>query len=985
MLLIVCRASGASAKPGAQSTQPAIEAGQGFLVDVFSHRDTRRRQIDLSGQWEFRRESGDAAADRAWLTGEGAPQQSIRVPGAPQAQGIGEPNTRQKHFFDGPFQVRRQFRAPPLTERERLWLRIGGILPAAEIHINGRYVGYTKSSRTQQRVDVTPFVTPGDDNLLAIRVCEYPKVRLDGIWEMAECARNWTGVYGPIACEVTDRVCVIDAYVQPHLASRSARVTATLSQAPGEPLRLIATVKSDGKSLGETAVALAAGQCEARLDVTLDQFTPWSPQSPQLYDLELALIAGDAAHALDHVGIRFGMREIAAKGTKFYLNGQPLYVRAFGENQYYPETLCPPADKDWYLPRLKRARAYGMNAVKGCVEALPQAYIEAADEAGIMIIQEMPFGLSELRANRYTIGSEFRAYYAAELDGLVRESRNHASVIAYSMSSEMEFPNQTQESFNFFSRDLVQQTRRLAPHALVIDCTGYLNGEETQKGKRDTDFYASIIPTWMKEVLDETPIITDRKHPTILHEYNWWSCYPDPASRDRYAACQLQPFWLDTLLKTARANGQEDLLPTYRGNSLRLQALCRKDGIEYARRCPDVEGYILWLLIDFGQYCEGLLDDFWDPKNVSPQEFLQSNGDTVILLAREGNRCLTAGSRPKIPLAVSHYGPAALRGCTLSWRLSGLSPSQDGELPIEELPQGRLTPAGDVLIDLTGVEKACKLDLHVTLRHESQTINTNQWSFWAFPEVEPRWHDLSKAADDGPLWPDGTCVRLSRTSAAPIAPSTLSVTPIRPSATLVITNFVDQPLVDYLERGGRCLLLSRGAAIENTAVYYGSTSFYKTFRTIPWNAGTSGNSGSVIASPGVGGSDPAALADFPHEGFCDLPFVWLIRDVLPMEFEPLRPCGVTPIIRMIDHYAANRNNAHLLEFRVGSGSVLATTLNILPQTTRRIEARYLLRCLADYARSDAFRPSASVPPADFLKWFTPRPSAPQTAPATGPS
>jgi hypothetical protein len=91
--------------------------------------------------------------------------------------------------------------------------------------------------------------------------------------------------------------------------------------------------------------------------------------------------------------------------------------------------------------------------------------------------------------------------------------------------------------------------------------------------------------------------------------------------------------WFDLAIKTARENSQEELLTAYRRIGLRLQALCRKDGLEYARRCPNVEGYILWSLIDFHRYAEGLLDDFWEPKNVSATEMLKSTGDTVIVLA----------------------------------------------------------------------------------------------------------------------------------------------------------------------------------------------------------------------------------------------------------------------------------------------------------------------------------------------------------------
>ncbi len=943
------------ASPPATSPDGAEAGGVPFLTDVFSFRQPRRAQIDLAGLWEFRQDPDGTGRRDGWHIGQEAFSQTIRIPGVPQAQGIGEPNARQKNFFAGPFWVRRRFQAPSLEGHQRLWLRIGGILPAAEIYLNGRYVGYTRSSRTQQRVDVTRFVKAGGDNLLAIKVCDFPQVRLDGIWEMAECCKVWTGVYGPMACEVTDRICILDAYVQPQHASRSAGVTVTLLERGEEPLRLICLVKDGQREIGRTTATLTADQEEARVDVKLEDFTPWSPEQPQLYDLELSLAEAADGRALDTVAIRFGMREIATKGTKFHLNGRPVFIRAFGENQYYPETLCPPAEHDWYLSRLKRARAYGMNAAKGCVEVLPQAYLEAADEAGIMIIQEMPFGLSELRANRYTIGPEFRDFYARELDGLVRESRNHASIVAYSMSSEMEYGNQTQESFDFFSRDLVRQTRKLAPHALVIDCTGYLNGEETKKGKRDTDFYASIIPTWMKEVLDETPIQTDLRHPTILHEYNWWSCYPDPDDRAKYADTQFKAHWLDTLVRTAREKGQEQLIPTYRRNSLWLQALCRKDGIEYTRRCPHVEGYILWLLIDFGQYTEGLFDDFWSPKNVSASEFLKSNGDTVIVLGKEGDRCLPIGGRSKIPLAVSHYGEKYLEDCSLEWGATIGASLQKGELAIARLAPGRLTPAGEVDLDLSAVGKAGAFSLEVALRCEGRTINTNDWSFWVFPEVGEPWRGVATSTETGVSWKDGTFVRLGQAGQAAIPTE----------ASLVMADRADQPLADYIERGGRCVLLSSGAAIENTAVYYGTTSFYRTFRTIPWNAGTSGNSGSVIAAH-------PALADFPHGEYCDLQFVRLIRDVLPMEFEPLRPHGVTPIIRMIDHYAANRNNAHMLEFRVGAGKVLVTSLRVLPNVDKRLEARYLLRCLAAYARGSSFDPSSAVPRADFLKWFSQR-------------
>jgi len=53
------------------------------------------------------------------------------------------------------------------------------------------------------------------------------------------------------------------------------------------------------------------------------------------------------------------------------------------------------------------------------------------------------------------------------------------------------------------SGDLVRRTRQLAPHALVIDCTGYLNREETNLlnfGNGSVFFvenYPSVIHRWV--------------------------------------------------------------------------------------------------------------------------------------------------------------------------------------------------------------------------------------------------------------------------------------------------------------------------------------------------------------------------------------------------------------------------------------------------------------------------------------------------------
>lgn len=961
VVLLNCGLAFSAELQPASTNAPDPEPTSGaFITDVFSFRfGCFRPQVDLNGEWEFKIDKEAVGVTRGWPEGREAFDRTIKIPGVPQAQGIGTPNSRQKNQFLDPFWVRRKFQMPDVASGKRVWLRLGGVFPAAMVYLNGQSIGYTKSSRTQQRVDVTRFIKPGAENLVAIKVCDLPKVRLDGMYEWQELSMIWSGVYRPVCLEITDEVSLIDEYIQPRLAQSKADVSFELSHPSPSPLRVVLKVMDGKRSLGSTEVALPAGQVAGNAEVKLGKFTTWYPTHPKLYLMETLIYRAGEKQPIDKSGLRFGMREISTTTNKFILNGKPIYVRCMGDMALYLDTIAPPVDINWYLPKLKRARDFGINMGKVCVETWSQDFVEAADEAGIMVIQEMPFGVGPLRANRYTIDEKFRKFFSAELDGLVKQSRNQASVVSYSMSSELEFGQQTQDSFNFFSRELTSQTKQLAPHALAIDCTGYLDTIKTAKGDRITDFYAAIIPTWCKEVLDETVVNNDGQHPAVLHEWNWWSCYPDPNDQPKYKDTQMLPTWFDTLRDSARKNGQEELIPTYRKNSLWVQAQSRKDGLEYARRCPHVEGFILWSWIDFHQYAEGVLDDFWQPKDVSAREFLKSVGDTVVVLAKEGNRAVKMNQTERIPLAVSHYGEADLAGAVLKWQaVRDRKIFDHGQLKLKAVRYGELTQAGDAAVALPKADHGYKFDLCVTLEKKGRSVNSNNWSFWAFAEPGPEVIALAQATNAGHIIGDGIFLRLQPTNSATIPAA----------AKLVVADGVDQLLTDYIHAGGKCLLLTRRAVIEQDKIYYpGMVNFYTLYRALPWNAGP-GNAGSVI-------TPHPALAGFPYEGLCDLQFVWAIRGVVPMNFEPLRQYGVKPIVRMIDFYKNNANNAHLLEFGVGQGQVLVSSFNLQTNLTQKLDVRNLTASLIGYAQSDKFKPSALVPAAEFVRLFSARPPA----------
>ncbi|MBU7003969.1 MAG: hypothetical protein HXS50_00285, partial [Theionarchaea archaeon] len=260
-----------------------------FLPDVFPMRGEYRTCIDLNGMWSLRRDPGNVGLGSGWHEGRGKFRQKMEVPGVPQAQGVGEPATNLKTFFDEPFWIRRKFEVPFLPEGKRLWLRIGGILPAADIYLNGIHVGYTKSSRTPQRIDVTELVVIGKENLIAIRVCEPPEVRLDGVYEMPALTYNWTGPYGPISFEVTGDPSIVDLYARPDLESSGIRLSVSISHPAKEPCCLVAIVRDGQRTMGTARIELGTGSDHADTFLGIGEYRTWSPEDPCLYDLQISL------------------------------------------------------------------------------------------------------------------------------------------------------------------------------------------------------------------------------------------------------------------------------------------------------------------------------------------------------------------------------------------------------------------------------------------------------------------------------------------------------------------------------------------------------------------------------------------------------------------------------------------------------------------------------------------------------------------------
>ncbi len=145
----------------------------------------------------------------------------------------------------------------------------------------------------------------------------------------------------------------------------------------------------------------------------------WSPNSPVLHDLWVQLY--DIGGITDTYIDRIGLRKIEARGTRFYLNNQPLFLRGMCRHDLYP-ALNFQADDVTIESDLRWIKQLGVNYVRS-IHYPPDARIaRRADEIGLLLSEEIPAWAAFENPNVIPIAKQHERL-------LIERDYNRASVI----------------------------------------------------------------------------------------------------------------------------------------------------------------------------------------------------------------------------------------------------------------------------------------------------------------------------------------------------------------------------------------------------------------------------------------------------------------------------------------------------------------------------------------------------------------------------
>ena len=883
-------------------------------------RSELRPWVSLDGEWDFALDPKDVGENERWFSTGKSFDMKIHVPGAWEAQGVGEPGLSQptsleyiriplRHEYVGSAWYRKAVRLPGGWTGKRIWFKVGGVNSQGWFWLNGKPVGHLDTYCGTYKFDVTELIQPGE-NTFTVRISNKVSSRKGLV--------NWLdqfgGFYRSVELEATPPIYVDDLWARSDFDNRRAIFVVRLSNVGQQPasgqFRVHVTVISlpDGEAAGGADLALtriSSTDTELSIPVTLDPFKPWSPEHPYLYKAEVVLEQN--GQPIDGWDERFGVRKLERRGPDFYLNGHRYFLRGFGDDYAYPLTISSPPSREKHKEHFQVARSYGFNYIRNHTHAENPEYFEAADEVGLLIQPELPYEGSAQSSNASYMPLD-------DLNELIRHFRRYTSLATYCMGNEGLQTEDVRET-------LYKMAKALDPARLVR----HQDGLDTDY-EGIADFRGGPVNVPIKE-----PDLAGNM-PVVLHEYLNLSGPPDPRLEPLFTGGEAPPYHLEEEKERAERLGVDwKVAEACMEGGHELQSIYQKLGLEYARSFRELDGYDYWTIVDVSALMpQGLLDIFWRPKRSSAEYFRQFNSETVLLLPElspYGNdRNLLSGSKASYGIACSNYGESAIPAAKLTWSL--LSDGQtlmEGALNNVHIDQGTVERLGR--IDF--LAPAVQHPMEVKLRAEIQELGIrNEWEFYCFPSVWNR-SKLVHAQASGSI---SERLRTSYPTLKPVAKSPLAKR--ADPRQLLVTDRLDEDAFKLLQAGGRVLLLDLADfAPVQPGIHLGW-----------WDA--SNQRGTAIASS-------KAFGDFPIKGgMPSFAIFRIFRDVVLMK-NGLEN-HVDPLMVTVgkDGYSLS-----VFQTRVGSGRLFATGLDLL---SSKPEAEYLLDVFLNYVQSDQFRPEKEL-------------------------
>ena len=348
---------------------------------------------------------------------------------------------------------RRNIELDAADEDKAIYLDVDGAMSYSSVWMNGVIIGGWPYGYASFRLDLTPYLKTGD-NQLAIRLEQeadssrwYPGAGLyRNVW-LTKVHKTHVGQYGTwiYSSDVSSEEASLELSVSVDNTATSGKAQEV--QVETDIYEMDATTGGLGTKVGSfpgTTVKVEAGEStSSNSSVKLANPKLWGPvpsQEPNMY-VAVTQLFTDGSEAIDTYHTNFGIRSVEYASDGLYVNGERIYIKG----------TCRHSDLGSlgaavHVPALKRhmemLQDMGLNAIRTSHNPPEPESLDLADRMGILILDEI-FDTWNIHKVDNDFATIFANWSEPDLRSFIRRDRNHPSVWAWSFGNEL--PEQADE------------------------------------------------------------------------------------------------------------------------------------------------------------------------------------------------------------------------------------------------------------------------------------------------------------------------------------------------------------------------------------------------------------------------------------------------------------------------------------------------------------------------------------------------------------
>ncbi|MDB4583372.1 beta-glucuronidase [Draconibacterium sp.] len=906
--------------------------------------------IDLSGEWQFQMDPEDIGLSEKWF--EGNLPETVNLPGSMVENGKGfdislqtewtggvrnpewykDPNYTPYHDdnnirfpywlqpdkkYTGAAWYSKKVVVPKGWAKKEVWLYLERPHWESNVWINEEKVGKQNSLATPHQYNITPYLTKGE-NTIAICIDNRTK-DVDVGWNSHSISdhtqSNWNGIVGDLSLNTTDKIYFDDVRVFPNIKDKSVDIKVVIVSSLMEEMEVQIEAESEHKkSETETTeqfydFTIQPGKNILKMNYQLgEDALLWDEFNPNVYELllEMRYKTGEDIKRID-----FGLRDFKVLGSRFAINGRPVFLRGTLECAIFPKTGYPPTDVEGWIKVFTAIQAHGLNHVRFHSWCPPEAAFEAADMMGVYLQVECSSWANQ--STRLGSGEPIDQFIWDESKAIVKAYGNHPSFIMMAYGNEPGGPKHKEFLTDFVSYWKENDSRRVYTSAAgwpVLEVNDYHNLPQPRIQGWGEELSSIINSQPPKTNYDWAEKVPGDGYPVVSHEIGQWCVYPNLKEIEKYTG-SLKAKNFEIFQESLTANHMGDLAEDFLMASGKLQALCYKADIEAALRTPEFAGFQLLDLHDFpgqGTALVGVLDPFWEEKGyVSPEEYSRFCNQTVPL-ARLEKRVFKEGETMTANIEIAHFGANPITS-NPAWKLVHNEKTiAEGMLGQRMITIGNGIELGSIVHQFQKENQPRKLTLEVTVDDFS-----NSWDIWVYPEKQ-----VSKSNE------------------------------------IKVVQKLTASTIQYVENGGKVLLsLGNGKVAPEMGGDVG-VGFSSIFWNTAWTGGQKPHTLGILCNP-----EHPALEQFPTEFHSNWQWWDAMSHCDAIQLNDF-PVELKPIVRIIDDWVTNRRLALLFEAKVGKGKILISGVDLAGNLNGRLEAQQLKTSLLNYMEGDQFNPEVEL-------------------------